>query len=339
MKLRGETVDIGELKAAYQRTYPFARRLQDTLKEQIEHLLSSQNITLGVPVESRVKTWGSLGEKIERKALTLSAVEELDDLVGLRLILLFRRDVAKVCDLLSNTFDVVTFEDASQRLTETQFGYQSLHYVVRLPRGWLSVPTLQDLGNLKAEVQVRTLTQHIWAAASHKFQYKHEESVPRPVRRAIHRVSALLETVDLEFERVLSERESYLSAVGTQDGEADLNVDLLAKILDELLPAQNKSMHEPEDYADLLADLRHFTVDTVDKLRGLIDKHLEGILDEDVRMAKLRLRLVDRRDDDSASKQRLERGIFFTHVGLIRTMLEAEFGEGVLRYLRAKRKP
>jgi ppGpp synthetase/RelA/SpoT-type nucleotidyltranferase len=32
------------------------------------------------------------------------------------------------------------------------------------------------LGGLRAEVQVRTTAQHIWAAASHKLQYKHEES-------------------------------------------------------------------------------------------------------------------------------------------------------------------
>lgn len=60
------------------------------------------------------------------------------------------------------------------------------------------------MSGLKAEVQVRTVTQHVWAAASHVLQYKQEASVPLPVRRSIYRVSALLETVDLEFERVLS---------------------------------------------------------------------------------------------------------------------------------------
>jgi putative GTP pyrophosphokinase len=318
-------VDIDELKTAYQRTYPFAERLQAALKGEINELLSSNNITLGVPIESRIKTLDSLSGKIERKILTLNSVEELDDLVGLRLILLFRRDVEKVCKLLE-TFEIVNSEDTSQRLMETQFGYQSLHYVVRLPREWLSVPTLRGLGDLKAEIQVRTLSQHIWATVSHKLQYKQEESVPPPVRRSIHRVSALLETVDLEFERVLSERESYLSAAGMQDGEAVLNVDLLAKILDEMLPAENKENSEP--YADLLIDLQRFGVNTTDKLRTLINKHRDAVLAEDARMVERRLAREDYR---STSKERLEQGVFFSHVGFIRIIAESEFGMWYVR--------
>ena len=99
--------------------------------------------------------------------------------------------------------------------------YQSLHYIIRIPKHWLKVSTFADLGELKAEIQLRTLAQHIWAATSHKLQYKHEDSVPPPIRRSIYRVSALLETVDLEFERVLAERGTYIeeSAKGTVQDE------------------------------------------------------------------------------------------------------------------------
>jgi ppGpp synthetase/RelA/SpoT-type nucleotidyltranferase len=105
-------------------------------------------------------------------------MKELKDLVGLRLMRVFKRDVARVCDLVSETFTVVSQEDTAQRLGEAEIGYQSLHYVIKLPEKWLSVPSFKGLDDLQAELQVRTVAQHIWAAASHILQYKQEASVP-----------------------------------------------------------------------------------------------------------------------------------------------------------------
>ena len=117
-------------------------------------------------------------------------------------------------------------------MTEGQFGYQSWHYVIAFPEKWLSVPSLCDFRGLRAELQLRTIAQHLWAAASHKLQYKAESSVPLPIRRSIHRVSALLETVDLEFDRVLQEREDYLKQAASRQPTKPINVDVLAQILD-----------------------------------------------------------------------------------------------------------
>lgn len=99
----------------------------------------------------------------------------------------------------------------------------------------LSVPSLNTLGGLAAEIQVRTMAQHIWAASSHVLQHKNESNVPLPVSRSIHRVSALLETVDFELERVLIDRERYSAEINLSS-EEPLNVDSLRKLLDSLLP-------------------------------------------------------------------------------------------------------
>jgi hypothetical protein len=52
---------------------------------------------------------------------------------------------------------------------------------------------------LKAEIQIRTVLQHAWAAISHKLQYKREDDVPAPLRRKLFRLSALFELADDEF--------------------------------------------------------------------------------------------------------------------------------------------
>ncbi len=137
-----------------------------------------------------------------------------------------------VNELIAEAFNVLRQYDTQERLREDQFSYASRHFVVKLPEEWLEVPTMAQLGELQAEIQVRTLAQHIWAEASQTLQYKQEQNVPPVVRRAIYRVSALLETVDLEFERVLDQRETYRSTVEASATDEALNVDLLEKALE-----------------------------------------------------------------------------------------------------------
>src|ERR1700690_3888715 len=100
---------------------------------------------------------------------------------------------------------------------------------------------MAGLANLRAEIQVRTTAQHIWAEASQTLLYKNEKAVPQTLKRAIYRVSALLETVDLEFERVLSDRDDYKAEVAqTALAEETLDVDTLQQVLGESWPSAKK---------------------------------------------------------------------------------------------------
>ena len=150
-----------------------------------------------------------------------------------------------------------------------------MHCIVKIPDAWTSLPTFADCQALQAEIQLRTIAQHTWAEASHLLQYKHESSVPFEVRRSINRVAALLETVDLEFERVLSERDSYIAAILIEPNATEpLNVDTLKAILDARLPDANRSDHE--DYADLEKYLKENGIETAKQLHGIIDA-LDGV--------------------------------------------------------------
>ncbi len=228
--------DIAALKSSYEIRAADAKKFCVRLAEQISELIASSNISLAVPIEARVKSWQSLADKIDQQKLEIRDVAELDDFVGLRIILLFRRDLEQVVQLISTSLKVTSAEDALDRLGVGMFGYQSVHLQVKIPKSWGQVPTLKDFAGLQALVQVRTAAQHIWAAASHLLQYKREASVPKPVLRSINRVAALLETVDLEFERALQERQSYVKEAPIEGPASDvnvLNVDLLRKILDD----------------------------------------------------------------------------------------------------------
>ena len=293
-----------DLENEYRSLQPDTTRFCDTLKHELEKMFANKKLTLGIPLQSRVKDWDSISGKMERKDLIIDSVKDLDDLIGIRAVFLFKRDMTEACSLV---------KDTSVRLDESQFGYQSLHYVIKPPGQWLTVPSFEGLGTFSAELQMRTMAQHIWASASHQLQYKHEDGVPQPVRRTIHRVSALLETVDLEFERVLQEREKYMAGVRVESAD-QLNVDSLAHVLNSMLPSPNKAQHEK--YADLLPELTAFNITTTKTLATLIEKHLSTVLVSDKQWASI-----------YKKTQRGKKGVYFTHVGLVRRIMHKEFGK------------
>lgn len=307
-------MDLDFLKMNYESHRPHAQRFMATIIEQLSNLIEKNEITLGTQIESRIKSIQSVEEKTKRKGKSIQCITDFDDFIGIRIIVLFKSDIDKTCDLIRKYFSVVDEEDVSRRLDSDQFGYQSTHYSIKIPEDWLKVPTLVGLGSYKAEVQVRTLSQHIWAVASHKLQYKQENNVPMPVRRSINRVSALLETVDLEFERVLFEREKYIAQM---DEEKEFNVDVLEVLCDRLLPKANKEFGN-EDYSELFAELVANGITDVAGFIEMIEKHLSEQLREDKERVVSELH---EGDIDDLSIERLQKGVFYTHVGLVRGCL------------------
>ncbi|MBB4605709.1 ppGpp synthetase/RelA/SpoT-type nucleotidyltransferase [Xanthomonas arboricola] len=297
--------------------------------EQLDTLVQNSNLTLGVPIESRVKSWESIAEKLERKNVSPARLEDIEDLLGLRVIFLFQRDLEEFHGAIERTFQLISSEDTAGRLDETQFGYKSRHYIVSLPADWGAIPSLNGLTGRKMEVQVRTLAQHIWAVASHKLQYKNEQSVPVPIRRSIHRVSALLETVDLEFSRVLTEREEYVNLQAAQASDQDsLDVTVIETVLNKMLPPENRD-EDGEDYSILLRDLLHFGIDSRGSLIDLLRLNDAAMKSADRNeVGRRRKEDYDEDDDDSERRRnRVARGVFFTHVGLVRQAMREQFGD------------
>ena len=326
------------LETAYKDVFPPAEKFSQELSRQLEDLIHEKKITLGFPLQRRVKTWDSIAGKIERKSLDIKEIRDVADLIGIRISLLFHRDAQTVCELIRANCNVLKEENTLDRLGDSQFGYSSIHFLIEPKSDWMSVPSFRLNGHFRAEIQVRTVAQHIWATATHLLQYKQESNVPQPIRRSISRVAALLEMVDLEFERVLKERSSYIEQAKINSESEELNVDLLSKTLNEELPMQNLDTDDGEDYADLLPELRHFSILTPKQLRDLLKKNRKGLFKEEFDIVA-RLQIVHREFGHfyKPDHDRLERGVYFTHVGLTRGALGLEFGEKWKDYRKHKK--
>jgi hypothetical protein len=111
-----------------------------------------------------------------------------------------------------------------------------------------------------------------------------------------------------------------------------LDIRLIEQILSETLPLINKKEIEP--YDNLLEDLNKFGVYYANELYFLIEKHKEIILQVDQDKAeeiKNELLYMDF-EVFKTTLQRINKGIFYGHVGLVREALNFEFGETWSKY-------
>ena len=317
-----KVLDMSEIKSQYDSKIAHAENFKNELCNELSKLINDANIRLGFPLQSRVKSWPSLRDKFIRNKLKLTSIYELQDYIGVRAVLLYKRDSLKLQDIIEHNFYIIKKYDTAERLSSDQFGYSSIHYTVKLPKDWLKVPSLASFGKFQAEIQLRTLPQHIWSEVSHELQYKSRDDVPKELLRSIYRSSALLETVDLEFERLLDEREKYRKVLSIEK-DKKLDVDIIEDLLDKYLPEQNKVFNE--DYAELHAELIKAGLKTRGELETFLKDNMAYAIAEDKKRVQKELKEAQEAGCPTTPTEdwvRIESGYFYTHVGLVRVILE-----------------
>lgn len=180
----------------------------------VKELMNEEGIQIQ-SVDFRVKQKTSAIRKINLSPDKYLGIEDLTDLLGIRVITYFSDDVDRAAKVLSGQFkiDLKNSVDKRKLLDPDRFGYLSLHYIASLKGSRLSLPEYRRFANKKFEVQIRTVLQHAWAEIEHDLGYKAEQSIPRDVRRSFSRIAGILELADDEFGRLrknLSEYEKHV---------------------------------------------------------------------------------------------------------------------------------
>jgi putative GTP pyrophosphokinase len=102
------------------------------LESLITELLIHGNINYH-KLECRVKEVDKLDEKIIRKNEKYQSLDDITDLIGIRIITYFEDEVDKVAELINSEFTLDKENSIDKRKSESdRFGYKSLHYVVTL---------------------------------------------------------------------------------------------------------------------------------------------------------------------------------------------------------------
>ena len=194
-KQKIDPIDI--YRKDHSRYVSFAARLDSLLEE----LLKLKSIRVHM-IESRAKSIESLSEKIRKPGKDYSRnLTSIPDLAGVRIIVYYQDDIERVRVVVEQEFNVIEQETAHQAdmYSPDQFGYLSLHLIIELKESRSRLPEWREYAGLRAEVQIRTVLQHSWAAVSHALQYKRKSDVPFSLRRKLFRLAGLFELADEEF--------------------------------------------------------------------------------------------------------------------------------------------
>lgn len=152
-------------------------------------------------VTARAKTALSLLEKLRRKRYT-DPEGQIADLVGVRVITRFRKDVDQCVDVLKGRLNVDAQQSVDKRsqLDLREFGYRSVHLVASLADLGINVP--EQTHNSMFEIQVRSILEHAWAENEHALCYKSGITLSKENAREFAAVAGALEILDREFERL-----------------------------------------------------------------------------------------------------------------------------------------
>lgn len=303
--------------------------------------LEEEGVHLASPVGGRIKAWPSVQAKVDRKGTKINGVAEISDLVGFRIIVLFENEIERAGIAAERLFKFHERERTQLRLVSDQFGYSSLHYSMSADWDWLNKLGIPASYKVPIEVQVRTMAQHVWAAASHVLQYKDQDAVPPEVRRSVSRLAALTELLDLELTRIADQRNEYLARKSQFPESESLNVETLEQVLGAVWPIEYR--HADEPYSAVLTSLSKYGLRTPGQLGAVLLKQRESVLQHAQREAMRYKRnlekeefidneLIVRRPShtvhgrfDQRTLDRLQQGVFYSHTGLTFVALKREF--------------
>jgi putative GTP pyrophosphokinase len=227
-------------------------------------------------VHTRPKEIDSLIRKLIRKPN--HTYDSLGDKAGVRVIVRRKDEVNLILEVADRTFDLSNVENTAERLKPDVLGYLSVHGVIRFrssdPRSSTFPP-----GMFRAELQVRTLAQHLWSEMAHDSVYKDDETLelPNQLRRRVYILAGAIELVDEEFNRIerevpsvpevdiLKALERYHYGLTTRPVDPEVSLDVI-RLLTPLYRTDNSK---------ILAHLDEFYSNHEDVIRGVYAREKE----------------------------------------------------------------
>lgn len=210
-------------KENIKKTYESYHELFEAILEKVVNRLKDSVRLLSQPIyKTRVKNFESYYKKILRQKPEESADKStlvcLTDMMGIRLICAFLEDINTALEQIKSTFEVKEVEVKGAEKKFSEFGYESVHVLVKIPKD--CVPTSKKFENLLlpeeivCEIQIRTILQDAWAEVEHELIYKTEFSpFDMPLRRKLASLNASLTLADITFQEIRDYQKKFHKAV------------------------------------------------------------------------------------------------------------------------------
>ncbi len=254
-----------------------ARKIEAVLRE----IVQSRGIKI-LSVTSRAKDEESFYNKAKKpnpdnpaKPYYPEPLTNITDLAGIRLITYFLETLSLLENIIESEFEVIEKSDRKKQLIkDDKFGYQSIHYLVKLSEPRASLPEYLNFKETIFEIQIRTILQHAWAEIEHDIKYKTSADIPDEIRRRFLNLAGLIEIGDREFQflqdedrRIKEEQDNDIKSGNIE--KIEITGETLKYLLDEMLGIDSR-----------LSDWSYLFASRVVKSMGITNlKELKEIID------------------------------------------------------------
>ncbi len=164
-----------------------------------------RNCGLSSTIKYRVKTFDSYYAKLLRLLRAGSGTNQesvcVTDIIGMRVVCPFLEDVALAERCIRSQFQVGEVDRKGAEFSVREFGYESIHCLIRLPDDLID--SFHLAGPFDCEVQIRTILQDAWAEVEHELVYKADFTpFDEAVQRKLAALNANLSLSDITFQEI-----------------------------------------------------------------------------------------------------------------------------------------
>lgn len=212
---------------------------------------------------------------------------DMTDLAGIRVITLIESDIQKVSELIHLLFNVHKEDSVNktESLGEDKVGYRSVHFVCDIGETREDLPEWKFLKDRCFEIQVRTALMHAWAEIEHDRGYKLSGKLPSDLARRFSLLSGLLESADLEFNRLTVEIEEYAKTLNKEivenkvlDTDIELStIGVRSLIRNKYSNQLNYDKSNDEALSNVIDELEYFGIKNLNELDEKIKYSLNFI--------------------------------------------------------------
>ncbi len=267
----------------YRELLPKYRLLQQVVMRKLSEMVKNAGIELNA-MESRIKAERSLAGKLERKGNKYQSIYDITDIFGCRIITFYNEDVDRIASMAETLFEVDWSNSIDKRKMHQydSFGYNSLHYICRLPKQLYYDEENPELNQIPFELQMRTALQHVWSAIQHDIGYKSDIETPLEYHRNLSRLAGILELADNEFSRIRTDISDYRRRMESlvKDGKLEevlldgdtfktyINLQPFDKLNKQIAAITQAELHpaSPMPYLPLLRALKMNTLGDIERM-------------------------------------------------------------------------
>ena len=192
MKKEAIKSDSDTIIAEYLEKSLLYQNFASTMQNLMVNLLDNNGFKYQISM--RLKSPDSIREKIARKhpvGKVYRRLNDLTDLVGVRIVFYLESDKQKFIELLFREFspDKMQIEEHDK-----ESGYRSTHIVLQFGRKRLSLNEYRKFAGLQCELQLTSALYHAWSEVEHGIFYKRDNRLIDVDEESMQALKAELET-------------------------------------------------------------------------------------------------------------------------------------------------